>query len=154
MSGDLDKFLDEVREESEAAGLESLAEFDAYLRHYELSRQILLRRRSLGWSQPQLARKSGVQQSEISRIERGQGNPTYETLTALAGAMGARVSLVSTDAAESTRAKGTGSNRSIASASPVGRVRSGRATTSARVGRVPKKGTKPASANAIERPSR
>jgi transcriptional regulator with XRE-family HTH domain len=35
----------------------------------------------------QLAKASGVQQSEISRIERRQGNPTYRTLQALAQAV-------------------------------------------------------------------
>lgn len=39
----------------------------------------------------QLAAASGVRQSEIDRIEGGQGNPTLETLCALARALGAEL---------------------------------------------------------------
>jgi transcriptional regulator with XRE-family HTH domain len=94
MSRDLDAFLAEVHEESNAAGPAAVAEFEAYLRHFELSRQIFELRKAHGWSQLELARQSGVQQSEISRIEHGQGNPTYQTLTAIAGAMQMRLTFV------------------------------------------------------------
>ena len=41
-------------------------------------------------TQPSLARLSGIQQAEISRIETGRGNPTFTTLNRLANALGAR----------------------------------------------------------------
>lgn len=106
MSRDLDAFLAEVREESKAAGPAAVAEFEAYLRHFELSRQIFELRTAHGWSQLELARQSGVQQSEISRIEHGQGNPTYQTLTAIAGAMQMRLTFVPTSALRGAGAKG------------------------------------------------
>ena len=106
MSRDLDAFLAEVREESNAAGPAAVAEFEAYLRHFELSRQIFELRMAHGWSQLELARQSGVQQSEISRIEHGQGNPTYQTLTAIAGAMQMRLTFVPTSVSRGAGAKG------------------------------------------------
>ena len=42
-------------------------------------------------SQPALSEKSGVQQAEISRIERGLANPTATTLTRLANALDLRL---------------------------------------------------------------
>jgi transcriptional regulator with XRE-family HTH domain len=42
----------------------------------------------------QLAERSGIDQAEISRIERGQANPTTATLGALTGALGLDVQLV------------------------------------------------------------
>jgi transcriptional regulator with XRE-family HTH domain len=106
MFRDLDEFLAEVREESNAAGPAAVAEFKAYLRHFELSRQIFELRIAHGWSQLELARQSGVQQSEISRIEHGQGNPTYQTLTAVAGAMQMRLTFVPESASPSAGTKG------------------------------------------------
>jgi transcriptional regulator with XRE-family HTH domain len=41
-----------------------------------------------------LAAASGINQAEISRIERGQTNPTASTLTALLAPLGARVGVV------------------------------------------------------------
>ena len=96
-SRELDVFLAEVRRESRDAGSAAVAELDAYLRHFELSRQIWELRKAHGWSQLELARQSGVQQSEISRIEQGQGNPTYQTLSALAGAMQMRLTFVASE---------------------------------------------------------
>jgi transcriptional regulator with XRE-family HTH domain len=37
---------------------------------------------------------SGIAQSEISRIETGSANPTFATLSALAGSLGADVGLI------------------------------------------------------------
>lgn len=79
---EFEAFMREVEGESRAAGqADALA---AYGEHFRLAMDVIRLRRELGWTQQQLARASGVQQSEISRIERGQGNPTYRTLVALA----------------------------------------------------------------------
>jgi transcriptional regulator with XRE-family HTH domain len=51
------------------------------------------RRRELGLTQSQLALLSHVPQSEISRIERGTANPTYNTLRLLAEALQADLKL-------------------------------------------------------------
>lgn len=50
-------------------------------------------RRERGLTQKALSQASNIQQSEISRIESGRGNPTLDTLTRLAGAVGASVTL-------------------------------------------------------------
>jgi transcriptional regulator with XRE-family HTH domain len=47
-----------------------------------------------GLTQRQLAELSGVPQADISRIERGGGNPTEATLQRLAGALERRLILV------------------------------------------------------------
>jgi transcriptional regulator with XRE-family HTH domain len=47
-----------------------------------------------GLTQQQLATASGVAQADISRIERGQSNPTAETLEALAVPLGVTLDLV------------------------------------------------------------
>jgi ribosome-binding protein aMBF1 (putative translation factor) len=47
-----------------------------------------------GWSQRELSEQSGVRQADISRIERGAGNPTEATLQRLASALEKRLELV------------------------------------------------------------
>lgn len=47
-----------------------------------------------GLTQRDLARRSGVPQADISRIESGAGNPTESTLQRLAGALDAQLALV------------------------------------------------------------
>jgi ribosome-binding protein aMBF1 (putative translation factor) len=47
-----------------------------------------------GFTQRQLAELSGVPQADISRIERGGGNPTEATLQRLARALDRRLALV------------------------------------------------------------
>lgn len=64
-----------------------------------LGKQIADLRRSRRLTQGKLAALSSVRQPEISRIERGVGNPTADTLTKLAAAMGAHVTLVSDETA-------------------------------------------------------
>lgn len=56
-------------------------------------RCIAIARESAKLSQPQLAKQSGVQQADISRIERGLGNPTRDTLVKLADALGMQLVL-------------------------------------------------------------
>jgi transcriptional regulator with XRE-family HTH domain len=49
-------------------------------------------------SQQALQERAGVQQAEISRIERGVGNPTAATLLRLAGALGHKLTPVPAEA--------------------------------------------------------
>jgi XRE family transcriptional regulator, regulator of sulfur utilization len=125
MPGDLDSFMEEVRAESRAEGLEAVAELQMFQEQYQLARQLFELRRARGWTQKQLAARSGVQQSELSRIERGEGNPTFRTLSALARALDVRLdfvdALVSEDAgarrlavaAKRTRAKRSRADKSV-----------------------------------------
>lgn len=59
-----------------------------------LGAQIVELRTREGLNQTQLAEAAGVPQPEISRIERGVGNPTRETLGRLATALHAHLALV------------------------------------------------------------
>lgn len=54
-------------------------------------------RHERGLTQVELSELTGIQQAEISRIERGVGNPTTTTLLRLSGALGRRLELVSLD---------------------------------------------------------
>ncbi|WP_062519528.1 helix-turn-helix domain-containing protein [Demequina silvatica] len=65
--------------------------------HAELGAELLRLRSARRLTQPELQRLSGVQQAEISRIERGVGNPTLATLEKLTHALGGRLVLVDSD---------------------------------------------------------
>lgn len=82
---DFDEFMKEVAKDSAAAG--RTAAFDAYGEHFRLAAEVIRLRKKERLTQQQLAKVSGVQQSEISRIERGQANPTFRTLHQLAHAL-------------------------------------------------------------------
>lgn len=55
--------------------------------------QIAAARKAAGLTQAGLAAKTGIQQSLISRIENGKGNPTLETLHCLAQALKAELGI-------------------------------------------------------------
>ena len=61
-------------------------EFQAILQLYEA-------RTDLHMSQKELSEKSGIRQSNISRIERGTCSPTIRTLSELAYAMGKKLEI-------------------------------------------------------------
>lgn len=67
------------------------AEVDA---HRALGGVFEAARRGAGFTQAELAARSGIGQAEISKIERGLGNPTSGTLLKIAGAMGLALALV------------------------------------------------------------
>src|ERR1700722_12443366 len=88
------EFMREVELETRKEGVEAVAEAEAFRTHFQLAREFIERRQALGLTQRQLAEKSGVQQSEISRIEGGNANPTLQTVQVLARSLGAEVHLV------------------------------------------------------------
>jgi ribosome-binding protein aMBF1 (putative translation factor) len=57
-------------------------------RRFAIGSRLLDRRLAAGMTQRELARASGIDQAEISRIERGQANPTVQTLQALGAPLG------------------------------------------------------------------
>ena len=61
---------------------------------YARSEQILRLRKERALTQVELAERAGLDQAEISRLERGAGNPTEQTLERVAEALGARWQLV------------------------------------------------------------
>ena len=75
---------------------ETIYEDGKLLRTVEVTRRaaayaVAMARASLDWSQKELAEKSGIDQSDISKIERGAYNPSVATLNKLAKAMGKKL---------------------------------------------------------------
>jgi ribosome-binding protein aMBF1 (putative translation factor) len=89
-------FMVELEAEAKAEGPEAVAELEALRLHFSLARQLAEQRRALHLTQKQLAERTGIDQAEISRIERGQANPTTATLGTLTRALGVDVRLVPT----------------------------------------------------------
>ena len=82
---------DDTRRVYEAASSEFAAELDE---RAELGAVLATVRRARSLTQPALSALTGIQQAEISRIERGVGNPTAATLLRLADALGQKLTLV------------------------------------------------------------
>ncbi len=73
-----DGYVEEYRATADEAELRA---FDRYSDAFRLANQIVTERKRSGLTQVGLASMCGIAQSEISRIERGDGNPTVETLS-------------------------------------------------------------------------
>ena len=67
------------------------AEWERIQPEYEIMRSLIDARIKLNLTQKELAERSGVRQSNISRIENGTASPTVATLQALAAGMGKRL---------------------------------------------------------------
>ncbi len=63
-------------------------------RSYGLAVQIAQLREKQSLTQAQLAERTGIDQADISRIERGSTHPTEKTLRRIADALGAELRLV------------------------------------------------------------
>ena len=63
------------------------AEYDALGPEYEMIRTIIAERTRRGWSQTELAKAVGTRQPVISRLERGEGNPSLHTIQRIAKAL-------------------------------------------------------------------
>ena len=92
------EFADFVKDVEGQASAEELREIEAARTRFRIGSRLLRERVGAGMTQQQLAEASGVDQADISRIERGQANPTAETLDALARPLGITLELVSTGA--------------------------------------------------------
>ncbi|MCR4798437.1 MAG: helix-turn-helix transcriptional regulator [Lachnospiraceae bacterium] len=63
-------------------------EYDATRNEYSVTRALIAARIAANMTQKDLAEKSGIRQSNISRIESGACSPTIATLQALAKGLG------------------------------------------------------------------
>ena len=88
-----EEFHAQVVAEAEAEGPEAVAQLRMLEDRYRLASDLIGLRRERSMTQQQLAAASGIRQSEISRIEGGNGNPTLRTIGALAHALGAEFHL-------------------------------------------------------------
>ena len=95
MAATLDQYIDELKERSprEREKLERAE------RSFDLIGQLLVLRLEAGMTQTELAKRSGIRQSEISKIENGRINPTMETLEALGATLGVHLGFVRSDGA-------------------------------------------------------
>lgn len=69
------------------------AEYDKLAGEFEFIDQLITMRARAGLTQEQLAQRMGTAKSNISRLERGRGNPSWGTLKKYAMACGYRVRL-------------------------------------------------------------
>jgi len=82
-----DEFYGELEKEAQAEGPEAIRDLRAKEFKYGLINALITRRRDLNLTQESLAERSGVAQTEISRIERGRKSPTMDTFSRLASAL-------------------------------------------------------------------
>ncbi len=87
-------FMREIEAEAAAEGPEAVAQLESLHHRFRLAGELVMLRQAQGISQRKLAEATGVHQSEISRIERGVGNPTEDTLARLGRGLGAHLAFV------------------------------------------------------------
>ena len=73
---------------------DSAAQRETFEKAYDMALQVIDLREKHGLTQAQLAERCGVDQGDISRIERGSTSPTARTLQRIAQALDADVRLV------------------------------------------------------------
>ena len=78
-----DRFLEEQLKNPEFK-----AEYDALEPEFAIIQAIIDARKNTGLTQKQLSERTGIAQSDISRLENGNANPSLSTLKRLAVAMG------------------------------------------------------------------
>ena len=66
-------------------------EYDSLEAEYQLINAIINARKTTKITQKQLSEKTGIAQSDISKIENGNGNPSLKTIERLARGMGMNV---------------------------------------------------------------
>jgi transcriptional regulator with XRE-family HTH domain len=66
-------------------------EYEALEPEFAIIQAIINARKANGMTQKQLAECTGITQADISKMERGNANPSIRTLQRLAGGMGMRL---------------------------------------------------------------
>lgn len=69
------------------------AEWEALDPEFSVIEAMLKARKESGLTQQQLSERTGIAQTDISKLERGNGNPSLRTLQRLAAGMGMRVKI-------------------------------------------------------------
>jgi predicted transcriptional regulator len=92
--GTFEEFWQELEDKAKAKGPKALAEFERIGHRFRIGGELSVLRTRLGMSQTQLATITGIDQAEISRIERGVSNATEDTLARLAKALDAELVIV------------------------------------------------------------
>ena len=69
------------------------AEYEAQRPEYEAIRAVIAARLACNMTQKELAEKTGIRQSNISRIENGSASPTIDTLARIAAGIGKQLKI-------------------------------------------------------------
>ena len=96
---DFDRLMQDIEQEANAEGPVAVVQLRSLDSRFHVAGQLLALRRRRGISQRQLSALSGVQQADISRIERGETQPTTVTARRLADALGADFGFYEVDTA-------------------------------------------------------
>lgn len=91
---DFDKLINDIEQEAAAEGPQAVIELRALDTRFRLAAELLAARTSAHMTQKQLAACSGVQQAEISKIERGEIVPKISTMDRLLTPLGRRLAVV------------------------------------------------------------
>jgi len=68
-------------------------EYDALEPEFTLIQAMIDARRETGLTQQELAKRTGITQADISKIENGNANPSLKTLQRLAAGMGRKLKI-------------------------------------------------------------
>ena len=68
-------------------------EWDEMEPEYQIMKAMIASRMETGITQQQLSERTGINQSNLSRIENGNGNPSVSTLQRIASALGKKLSI-------------------------------------------------------------
>lgn len=85
---DFQKYLNDQLKDPEFA-----EEYEAQKPEYEAIRAVIAARLEQHMTQKDLAEKTGIRQSNISRIESGSTSPTVETLARIAAGLGKQLKI-------------------------------------------------------------
>ena len=69
------------------------AEYDALEPEFSIMQAMIDARKESGLTQKQLSERTGITQADISRLEKGNANPSLRTLRRLAAGMNMRIQL-------------------------------------------------------------
>lgn len=69
-------------------------EYDALEPEFSIIQAMIDARKSRGITQKELSRRTGITQSDISKLENGNANPSIKTLRRLASGMGMKMEIV------------------------------------------------------------
>ncbi len=89
-----DEFWDEIEAEARAEGPEALEQLARMSHRFRVGAEIAVLRKERGLTQQELSSITGLDQAEISKIERGASNATQDTLARVAAALGAELAIV------------------------------------------------------------
>lgn len=68
-------------------------EYEAQRPEYEAMRAVIAARLACNMTQEELAKKTGIRQSNLSRIESGAASPTIDTLARIAAGLGKQLKI-------------------------------------------------------------